>query len=559
MRLYRDRAVVLRQHKLGEADRIVTLLTREHGLVRAVAKGVRRTRSKFGSRLEPFAHIDVQLHPGRNLDIVTQVQAIDAFATDIVSDYGRYTCACAVLETAERLAGEERAPAPALHRLTVGALRAVADGGRPWELVLDAYLLRAMGIAGWAPALTECARCAAPGPHRAFHVAAGGSVCVHCRPSGSATPPQGVLDLMVGAARRRLGARARRPRRRTAARPAVWWPRICSGTWNVSCAHCRWWSAFTGLIATVADTAARWSGRMWRMAMKRAGARRPPRSCLRRLRTIRPSRTRRRWPVVFPALPAARNGRFARPPQHTSKAVAPQIPADQVPNHVAVVMDGNGRWATQRGLRRTEGHKMGEAVLIDITCGAIELGIKHLTVYAFSTENWKRSTEEVRFLMGFNREVVRPAPGEPGRHGRPHALGRVAAPDVAQRHQGVRHRRADDGGQRRHHHQLLRELRRPYRDRRGGTGNRAGGRRGQDQPGPDHRGDLRQTSAPRGHPRRRSVHPDIGGAAGQQFLLWQSAYAEYVFQDKLWPDYDRRDLWAACEEYVSRNRRFGRA
>ena len=86
---------------------------------------------------------------------------------------------------------------PALHRLTVAALRAVADGGRPRELVLDAYLLRAMGIAGWAPALTECARCAAPGPHRAFHVAAGGSVCVHCRPSGSVTPPQGVLDLMA--------------------------------------------------------------------------------------------------------------------------------------------------------------------------------------------------------------------------------------------------------------------------------------------------------------------------------------------------------------------------
>lgn len=188
--------MVLRQHKLGEADRIVTLLTREHGLVRAVAKGVRRTRSKFGSRLEPFAHIDVQLHPGRNLDIITQVVSIDAFATDIVSDYGRYTCACAILETAERLAGEERAPVPALHRLTVGALRAVADGMRARELVLDAYLLRAMSIAGWAPALTECARCATPGPHRAFHIAAGGSVCTHCRPAGSATPPQGVVDLM---------------------------------------------------------------------------------------------------------------------------------------------------------------------------------------------------------------------------------------------------------------------------------------------------------------------------------------------------------------------------
>ncbi|BDY32893.1 MULTISPECIES: DNA repair protein RecO [Mycolicibacterium] len=197
MRLYRDRAVVLRQHKLGEADRIVTLLTRDHGLVRAVAKGVRRTRSKFGARLEPFAHIDVQLHPGRNLDIVTQVQAIDAFAADIVSDYGRYTSACAMLETAERLAGEERAPMPALHKLTVAALRAVADGRRARELVLDSYLLRAMGVAGWAPALTECAKCAAPGPHRAFHVAAGGSVCVHCRPSGSSTPPQAVLDLMT--------------------------------------------------------------------------------------------------------------------------------------------------------------------------------------------------------------------------------------------------------------------------------------------------------------------------------------------------------------------------
>ncbi|OMC15864.1 DNA repair protein RecO [Mycolicibacter heraklionensis] len=196
MRLYRDRAVVLRQHKLGEADRIVTLLTRDHGLVRAVAKGVRRTRSKFGARLEPFAHIDVQLHPGRNLDIVTQVVSVDAFASDIVSDYGRYTCACVILETAERLAGAERAPATALHRLTVGALRAVADGRRPRELVLDAYLLRAMSVAGWAPALTECARCATPGPHRAFHVAAGGSVCGHCRPAGSTTPPMGVLDLM---------------------------------------------------------------------------------------------------------------------------------------------------------------------------------------------------------------------------------------------------------------------------------------------------------------------------------------------------------------------------
>ena len=113
------------------------------------------------------------------------------------------------------------------------------------------------------------------------------------------------------------------------------------------------------------------------------------------------------WPVVFPALPPSPDGGPRRPPQHTSKAAAPRIPASQLPNHVAIVMDGNGRWATQRGLTRVEGHKMGEAVVIDIVCGAIEIGIKWLSLYAFSTENWKRSAEEVRFLMGFNRDVVR--------------------------------------------------------------------------------------------------------------------------------------------------------
>lgn len=197
VRLYRDEAVVVRQHKLGEADRIVTLLTRKHGLVRAVAKGVRRTKSRFGARLEPFSYIDVQLHPGRNLDTVTQVHTLEAFAADIIDDYGRYTTACAVLETAERLAGEERAPAPKLHALTASALRAIAAKQRPHELVLDAYLLRAMRFSGWAPALDECAKCATPGPHRAFHVGAGGAVCVHCRPAGAATPPPGVLDHLI--------------------------------------------------------------------------------------------------------------------------------------------------------------------------------------------------------------------------------------------------------------------------------------------------------------------------------------------------------------------------
>lgn len=201
MRLYRDRAVVLRRHKLGEADRIITLLTREHGLVRAVAKGVRRTRSRFGGRLEPFGHIDLQIHPGkhpgRGLATVTQVQILDAFTDPIVADYTLYTTASAVLETAERLAGEEHAPAREQYLLAVGALRALASARRPAGLILDSYLLRAMGIAGWAPALRECARCGAEGPHRAFHVAAGGAVCVHCRPPGSATPPTEAVELMA--------------------------------------------------------------------------------------------------------------------------------------------------------------------------------------------------------------------------------------------------------------------------------------------------------------------------------------------------------------------------
>ncbi|MGH3980326.1 MAG: DNA repair protein RecO, partial [Pseudonocardiaceae bacterium] len=164
MSLYRDTGVVLRVQKLGEADRIVTLLTRRHGRVRAVAKGVRRTSSRFGARLEPFGHVDVQFYTGRSLDIVTQAETVDGFGSRLVGDYGRYTTGCAVLETAERLAGEEGEPALRLYLLVVGALRALAHGQRDASLVLDAFLLRSMTSAGWAPALSECARCGQPGP-----------------------------------------------------------------------------------------------------------------------------------------------------------------------------------------------------------------------------------------------------------------------------------------------------------------------------------------------------------------------------------------------------------
>ncbi|MFC7405986.1 DNA repair protein RecO [Georgenia alba] len=196
MKLYRDEAVVLRTHKLGEADRIITLLTREHGQVRAVAKGVRRTTSKFGARLEPFGVIDVQLHHGRNLDTVTQVETIAPYGRPIGVDYGLYTAATAMAETAARLTEIEREPAPQQYLLLVGALHALSTRRHAASLVLDSYLLRALAVAGWAPSCYDCARCGADGPHRAFNAAAGGAMCASCRPPGSASPAPETMDLL---------------------------------------------------------------------------------------------------------------------------------------------------------------------------------------------------------------------------------------------------------------------------------------------------------------------------------------------------------------------------
>jgi DNA repair protein RecO (recombination protein O) len=195
-RLYRDDAVVLRGQKLGESDRIITLFTRRHGRVRAVARGVRRTTSKFGARLEPFGHIDIQIAEGRSLHSVAQVEAIDLLGKRFVDDYPRYTTASAIAETAERLTPVEEEPALRLYLLTLGALRALGEGEHASPLVLDSYLLRAMALAGWAPALSECAVCGTPGRHRAFSVPAGGCVCPDCRPPGSAHPSPATLDLM---------------------------------------------------------------------------------------------------------------------------------------------------------------------------------------------------------------------------------------------------------------------------------------------------------------------------------------------------------------------------
>jgi DNA repair protein RecO (recombination protein O) len=195
--LYRDDAVVLRAQKLGEADRIVTLLTRRTGRVRAVAKGVRRTTSKFGARLEPFMLVDAQLYEGRSLDVVTQVETLAPYGRPIMGDYRRYTAGTAMLETAERLTDVEKEPATQQFLLLVGGLRTLADGAHDPSLVLDAFLLRSLAVAGWAASFDDCARCGAAGPHKAFAVAMGGSVCRECRPPGAAAPAPATVELLA--------------------------------------------------------------------------------------------------------------------------------------------------------------------------------------------------------------------------------------------------------------------------------------------------------------------------------------------------------------------------
>ena len=214
MPTYRDEAVVLRTHKLGEADRIITMLSRQRGKIRAVAKGVRRTTSKFGARLEPFSHVDLQFAVGRTLDVVTQVESLHAFGEPLTGDYPAYTAGQVMLETADRLVTEEGEPAVQQYQLLVGALRVLnpgtADGARPPTMILDSYLLRALAVAGYAPSFADCARCGLVGPHQAFSPAAGGVVCERCRPAGLG--PAGAGDARP-ARRPARGPLGRHPRR----------------------------------------------------------------------------------------------------------------------------------------------------------------------------------------------------------------------------------------------------------------------------------------------------------------------------------------------------------
>lgn len=248
-----------------------------------------------------------------------------------------------------------------------------------------------------------------------------------------------------------------------------------------------------------------------------------------------------------------------KPFPHAGGATPPDLPKGAVPKHVAVVMDGNGRWAKERGLPRTEGHTRGEASLLDVVAGAIEVGVEHISAYAFSTENWKRSPEEVRFLMGFNRDVIR------RRRDEMHSW-------------GVRVRWA--GRRPKLWKSVITELEKAEemtQDNRVLTLTMCVNYGGRAEIADAAREIARKVAAGQLDPEKvtektLAAHldepdmPDVdlfwrssGEQRSSNFLPWQAAYAEYVFSDVLWPDVDRTHLWAAIEEYARRNRRFGAA
>ncbi len=237
----------------------------------------------------------------------------------------------------------------------------------------------------------------------------------------------------------------------------------------------------------------------------------------------------------------------------------PALPPAAVPKHVAIVMDGNGRWANRQGLTRVEGHRAGEASLLDVVAGAIQIGVTHLSVYAFSTENWARSPDEVRFLMGFNRDVL---------HRRRDQLDEW----------GVRIRWA--GRRPRLWRSVIDELEfaeAMTADNSTLTLTMCVNYGGRVEIADAVRGIADEVAAGRLNPSRISEKtiarhlyvpelPDVDlflRSSGEQrtsnFLLWQSAYAEMVFLDTLWPDFRRTDLWHGIEVFAGRSRRFGGA
>jgi undecaprenyl diphosphate synthase len=230
-----------------------------------------------------------------------------------------------------------------------------------------------------------------------------------------------------------------------------------------------------------------------------------------------------------------------------------------VPRHVAIVMDGNGRWARERGLPRTAGHERGEHSLFDVVEGAIEIGVKAISAYAFSTENWRRTPDEVRFLMGFNRDVIRRRRDEMNELG------------VCVRWAGRAPRLRKS---------VIRELQVAEELTRGNdvlTLTMCVNYGGRAEVADAARAVAREVAAGRLDPdkvdekvfARHLYVPELPDAdlvwrtSGEErlsnFMLWQAAYSEFVFSDVLWPDVDRTHLWQAIDTYARRDRRYGGA
>jgi undecaprenyl diphosphate synthase len=230
----------------------------------------------------------------------------------------------------------------------------------------------------------------------------------------------------------------------------------------------------------------------------------------------------------------------------------------QVPSHVAIVMDGNGRWANARGLTRVEGHRAGEAALMDVIEGAIQAGVKYLTVFAFSTENWKRSPDEVKFLMNYNREVLRRRRDElDGWNVRIKWAGRrpklwptvidelLVAEKQTAKNKGLTFTMCVNYGSR---IEIVDAINQIVEDSKSGKLNGAMTEK-----------KMQKYLLTKDLPDVDLFIRSSGETRVSNFLLWQSAYAEFVFLDVLWPDFSRKDLWEAIQQYSKRNRRFGGA
>ena len=237
----------------------------------------------------------------------------------------------------------------------------------------------------------------------------------------------------------------------------------------------------------------------------------------------------------------------------------PKLKAEQIPNHVALVMDGNGRWAKKRGLARTAGHEAGEAALFDVVQGAIQIGVKELSAYAFSTENWRRTPDEVRFLMGFNRDVLRLRRDDMNDLGvkiqwvgRPQRLWGSVIKELQEAEELTKKNKVltlnmcvNYGGR----SELV--------DAVQSIGKEVSKRKLKPE-----QINEKLISKHLYSPKMSDVDLFLRSSGEQRtsnFLPWQSVYAEMVFMDILWPDVDRTTLWKAIEIYAERDRRFGKA